>query len=864
MTDTAVDSDIIYGLVARQQNMISDEQLKAALEVWVRDRNQPLAEILKQQKALTEAGHTLVESQIIEQHSICDENSTKVMTEISTDHLDRKNIKELINHFESTLQVSSPFDEEQRNHTLEIISTIKAIDLQFDRVGQEPTVEDSISRVERVGDMVSRFKIERAHAKGGLGEVFIAIDQEVPREVALKSIRDSHARIKNSCDRFVREAEITGSLEHPGIVPVYGIGKYQDGRPYYAMRFIRGDSLADGIEEYHAKKSERSESELAIVRQQYLNRFIDVCNAIGYAHSRGVIHRDIKPDNIMLGKYGETLVVDWGLAKLIKKDEPQSKEDDDIDEGLVLLKSHGQVDATLMGSVLGTPGYMSPEQALGNVEDLGPETDIYSLGATLYTMLTGQASIIESQLDLILDKTIEGNFPRPRELNKTTPRELEAICLKCMAKNPTDRYSTCKEIAADIERYLADEPTSAYPEPIHKKFSRFSKKHAERFVLWTAVIFILFLRLVINNSFASKDRLQTDLKEKNSALVSAEQSRMKYYGRFLDLAQNAMNTMSPNQALQELEKTNPEDRGWEFRFLTNKFSGDNYKLSVNCGVQVNSVDFASNHNYFVNGNQDGTIQIWDGETEERIHTIQVSSAPVLSIDIDPQEKRILSGTEDGVIQLSNPETGKVLKIFKNSSGAVHCVSFDHSGKSFAAGFESGVTKIWNTDSGKELLTLKGKLKDVKSLSFSPNDEWIALGSSAGLISFWKLEDNEEKLTMDEHSGVINSIDWRPDSKSIASASSDGTIVVWDVPCPECNQILKGHTGSVTAIDWTSDGNRIVSGSSDQSIKIWDEGSGLELLTIDNLPNEVKSVRFGPEEDMIISVSQRWDSKPFQW
>jgi eukaryotic-like serine/threonine-protein kinase len=167
-----------------------------------------------------------------------------------------------------------------------------------------------------VASAAARFRYLRPHAKGGLGEVCVAYDSEVNREVALKVIQAKFADDPDSQARFLLEAEVAGGLEHPGIVPVYGLGKYQDGRPFYAMRFIRGERLQQAIERFHrSSDTEEDPRERAIEFRKLLRRFIDVCNAIDYAHSRGVLNRDIKPNNIMLGGHGETLVVDWGLAK---------------------------------------------------------------------------------------------------------------------------------------------------------------------------------------------------------------------------------------------------------------------------------------------------------------------------------------------------------------------------------------------------------------------------------------------------------------------------------------------------------------------------------------------------------------------
>ena len=193
-----------------------------------------------------------------------------------------------------------------------------------------------------------RFRVLRPHARGGLGAVFVALDAELNREVALKQILDQHADDPTSRTRFVLEAEITGGLEHPGIVPVYGLGSDGGGRPYYAMRFIRGDSLKDAISAFNSDVRIRNDAgQRSLALRTLLRRFVDVCNAVGYAHTRGVIHRDIKPANIIVGKFGETLVVDWGLAKAIGKSEPGSPSDE---RALVPSSASGSAE-TLPGSL---------------------------------------------------------------------------------------------------------------------------------------------------------------------------------------------------------------------------------------------------------------------------------------------------------------------------------------------------------------------------------------------------------------------------------------------------------------------------------------------------------------------------------
>ena len=220
----------------------------------------------------------------------------------------------------------------------------------------------------------SRFIKIRPHAKGGLGQVSVALDRELNREVALKEILDEHADSQGSRDRFLLEAEITGGLEHPGIIPVYGMGTYADGQPYYAMRFIRGISLKDAARQWHSCHGDSCNFQ-SLEFRRFIRRLINVCNAMEYAHNRGVLHRDLKPSNIMLGKFGETMVVDWGLAKTVG----MGNSTIGMDEPTLRPSSGSAAVDTMMGQAVGTPAFMSPEQAAGQLDKLRPASDVYSL-----------------------------------------------------------------------------------------------------------------------------------------------------------------------------------------------------------------------------------------------------------------------------------------------------------------------------------------------------------------------------------------------------------------------------------------------------------------------------------------------------
>jgi serine/threonine protein kinase len=348
----------------------------------------------------------------------------------------------------------------------------------------------------------------------------VALDEELHREVAFKEIQYRHADHPESRSRFVLEAEITGGLEHPGIVPVYGLGQYADGRPFYAMRFIKGDSLKDAIAAFHqADAPGRDPGERTLALRKLLGRFVDVCNALAYAHSRGVLHRDLKPGNVMLGQYGETLVVDWGLAKVVGRTEEASTEED---RTLRPASASGSLE-TVAGTAIGTPAFMSPEQAAGRLDLLGPASDVYSLGATLFCLLTGQAPFAKGDAGEVLQRVQRGDFVPPRKVKPAVPAALEAVCLKAMALKPGARYASVRALADDIDHWLADEPVAAFPEPILVRAGRWAKRHKPHLAAAAALLLaaVPLLSILYLTTEAARDKLELEQGKTKAALALA-------------------------------------------------------------------------------------------------------------------------------------------------------------------------------------------------------------------------------------------------------------------------------------------------------------------------------------------------------
>ncbi len=399
--------------------------------------------------------------------------------------------------------------------------------------------------------MQSQFGQLRLHAQGGLGLVFRADDERLSREVAVKFIRPTLAEDPESRARFRLEAEITSRLEHPGIVPVYGLGDSGEGELFYAMRFIQGQTLEASIARYHAGAADdESAADHERRFRELLERFIAVCNTMAYAHNRGIVHRDIKPENVMLGRYGETLVIDWGLAT------PVGRSGVFKESGEMTLKpSSGNSSGDSWG---GTPAYMSPEQAAGTL-DLTPASDIYSLGVTLYKILVG-AVPFAGTLHELRSKVIRGEFKKPSLLNRRAPKAVEAICLKAMSLAPADRYETALDLARDVENYLADVPVDAYKEPVSLRFARWGRRH--RTLYQSVLAGLLLLTMVGIFASAVFSNLRSEAVARQQSEHEMRERSLSVSARFaartiadkIDIRLRILESLAESPELRELMK----------------------------------------------------------------------------------------------------------------------------------------------------------------------------------------------------------------------------------------------------------------------------------------------------------------------
>ena len=375
----------------------------------------------------------------------------------------------------------------------DILPKLAAIDALFDESSQATNADYGAAIESETYRSLSFYK------EGGLGVVLVGEDAELGRRVALKCLKRRAGIHSEAAERFIQEAEITARLEHPGIVPVYRIGRDANGRPFYVMRFVQGETLGETLARFHQTSPGAPQRNVEFRR--LLRSLISVCETLAFAHSRQVIHRDVKPENIILGPFGETLLLDWGLAKSVAPEVPDSGSPRDAPDF-----SRDGVGRSVDGRAKGSPAFMSPEQARGDWERVRPASDIYSLGATLYTVLTGRLPYSGPTSREVIEQVKAGRLPRPRQHNALAPKPLEAICLKAMAYRPEDRYASAQELARDLELWLADEPVSAWHEPLPVRARRWIRRHRAVVMAGVTALFLITAGAI---AFAVREKTAT-------------------------------------------------------------------------------------------------------------------------------------------------------------------------------------------------------------------------------------------------------------------------------------------------------------------------------------------------------------------
>jgi serine/threonine protein kinase/DNA-binding beta-propeller fold protein YncE len=693
--------------------------------------------------------------------------------------------------------------------------------------------------------------------RGGMGIVYRAFDQSMNREVAVKILSEKYEANSSHAVRFNEEAQITGQLQHPGIPAVYHVGRLESGRPFLAMKLIKGHTLDDLL------KQKSPINSLAI--------FESISQAVGYAHSYGVIHRDLKPANIMVGAFGEVQVMDWGLAKVLAKPETQSPGDSPPDAEIKSLRNSDS-SFTQAGSVMGTPAFMPPEQAAGQIDRIDARGDVFGLGAILCVMLTGQPPYEGTSAESVLLNAVGGKMDAALARLDSCEAEPEIVnlCKRCLSFEPSHRPANAERLAEEIAslRRESDERAKKAELAKHEADVR-SAEELKRRRVWLALAALLIIGtatsvvLAIQSYRARKDaeKAHADTR-KQKAIAERQLTRAEWlvYANSIDDAQRHWMDNRPEMAMDELNECRIDFRGWEHDYLFTKsilsqlpslkhiepmrcvtISPDGKWILSSLGHSiklwesetgqtgpnldghrgaVRCIAVTPNGKRIISGSDDRTIRIWDAGTFESIHELTGHNGPVLALAFNSEGTRLISGSQDRTLFVWDLATQKILAELKGHADAVNGIAFTTDGKRIISASDDRTVRIWDAESFQLIAELKGHKDRVTAVAVSPSGRWIASSSADRMVRIWDAESLALVTVLKGHSDAVNDVAFSPDGKRLLSASTDKELWLWETEHWSSIAGLKGHTGPVNNARFSPDGKTIVSASDDRTVRIW--------------------------------------------
>ncbi|MFQ5505874.1 MAG: WD40 repeat domain-containing serine/threonine protein kinase, partial [Planctomycetota bacterium] len=738
-------------------------------------------------------------------------------------------------------------------------------------------------RAEEEPDRVGVYRVLDVLGEGGMGTVYLAEQKEpVRRRVALKVIKLG-MDTKQVLGRFEAERQALAMMEHSCIAKVFEAGATPDGRPYFVMECVRGRSITQYCDEHRLTIGER------------LDLFRHICSAVQHAHQKGIIHRDLKPSNVLV-----TLQEGRPVPKI-------------IDFGLARATDHRLVEATVyteQGQIIGTPEYMSPEQAGLDELDVDTRTDIYSLGVMLYELLVGALPFERAELRraglLELQRMIrETDPPKPstrlssmggrtdaarlrgtdiHTLLRKLRGDLDWIVMKALEKHRIRRYPTAGELAADLKRHQNHEPVLACQPSLGYRLGKFGRRYSLQLVAVLAVLVTLLggiigttISAVIARANALEAERQKEIAEKNerraneSERIAREQAReslRQAYFASIAAARAAVQANEPANVRAHLSRAPEEFRNWEWGYLrsfSEQAEGEKQTLVLAHDWSIRAASFGPNSTRVLTASWDNAARVWDAETGRQTALLLGHLSPLRAASFSPDGTRIATASEDDTAIVWDAATGQRTLVLDGHEGLVADASFDGSGTRVVTASSDSTARVWDASSGKQTLVLRGHADVVSRASFSADSAWILTASGDRTARVWDAETGRQIALLSGHEDVVTGASFDPSGTRVVTASLDGTARVWDAETGRQLAVLEGHAGPVSGAAFDPRGTRVVTASADRTARVWDAQTGAVIAVLRGHGGRVHSASFSPDGTRVVTASgdetaRVWDAE----